>query len=352
MIHGRSFVIVWAHADGSPAISVESARQVAVERDPLSLEVTAAVKRWVASGRAHAVVYRSDGITSFVSEASVPEGGTIPPDGWSVTARTPNPLGRVPVVAFVNRRRLLGTEGQSEFADIAGLTDAINKTCADALTSSERYARPQRWLAGLTIEYETDPVTGAKTPVKPFDFTEADRLWQVEDPEARFGQFDAARLDGYVAEVNMFTRQIAALSALPPHLIGLHGDQPMSADGIRSAETGLVAKCLDRQRTFGESWAEVAQLVVAVALGGFPESIEPLWSDPASRTPAQAADAASKMVSSGLLPPETALQEYLDYGPEQLAAVRAARRRAVLDGAAADLSAFLRAPTEPEEGAA
>ena len=46
LILGESFAIVWANGAGDPLVSIESAHQVAVERDPATRQVVAAVKRW------------------------------------------------------------------------------------------------------------------------------------------------------------------------------------------------------------------------------------------------------------------------------------------------------------------
>ncbi len=62
---GESFVIVWADSAGNPLVSVESAHQVAVLRDPATRDVLAAIKRWTlpdARGTA-AIVYEPDLIT-------------------------------------------------------------------------------------------------------------------------------------------------------------------------------------------------------------------------------------------------------------------------------------------------
>ncbi len=43
---GHAYVTVWTHPDGSPKVSVESAHQVVIERDPGTREVVRAVKRY------------------------------------------------------------------------------------------------------------------------------------------------------------------------------------------------------------------------------------------------------------------------------------------------------------------
>lgn len=335
LVYGRSFVIVWAgRTPAVPRITVESARQVAVIRDPATRDVTAALKRWTADNRAHAVVFQPDKITRYTSAAFIPEGGSLPPTvtGWTVAETIRNPLGVVPVVPIVNRGRLLDLDGVSEMADLLDLADAITKLHTDALVTSEYYARPRRWVTGLEI---VEDVAG--DPINPFA-SEQDRVWQSEAPETKFGQFDPARLDGYGDLIATLTQEIGALSGLPPHYLGLHGDQPASADAIRSAEASLVARAFERQRTFGQSWDDVARLIVAVRDGVDPSTVDvsTVWANPETRTPAQAADAAAKLAGIGV-PLATLLADQLGYTPAQIERIEAIREREAADPITAQL---------------
>lgn len=320
LVLGRAFAVVWAGEDPrTPRVTVESARQVAVERDPASREVTAAVKRWQAQGRAYATLYERDSITRYVSASAVVEGAGIPVDGWTVREQVDNPLGIVPVVPLVNRGRLLDTAGVSEMTDVLTLADAINKLTADAMVTSEFYARPRRWATGLEVQEDE-----AGEPVNPFGDS-PDRVWQAEDSDVRFGQFPTATLSGYSELVATLTQQVGAMAALPPHVLGLHGDQPASADAIRSSEAGLVQRARERQQTFGAGWADAARLVLAVRDGTDPAvlDVETVWADPETRTPAQDADAAAKLHGIGV-PLGALLTDTLGYSPAQVQRVREA----------------------------
>ena len=333
LVYGRSFVIVWADRAGNPVVTVESPRQVAVLRDPATRQVTAAMKRWIADGKGHAVLYEPDKITRLVSDANVVDPAAMPSTGWSTTETIRNPLGVVPVVPIVNRGRLLDVNGVSEMADVLDLADALNKLVVDLMVTSEFYARPRRWATGLEVIEDADG-----NPVKPFSAA-LDDVWQSEDPATKFGQFDPARLDGYADAVALITQQIGALTGLPPHYLGLHGDQPTSADAIRSAEASLVARAYALHRTFGTAWADVARLVVAVRDGSDPLAldVETVWANPETRTPAQAADAAAKLVGVGV-PLSVVLADTLGMTPAQVDRVRQARRGDALDAAGVDLT--------------
>jgi hypothetical protein len=333
---GRSFVTVWAGADGSPSVSVESARQMAVARDPMSWAVVAAVKRWSENGTGYAVLYEPTRITSYRSEATVAGDWTaVPAHAWNVAEVLPNPLGVVPVVPLVNRVRLTD-EGVSEMAAVRDLSDAATKLLTDMLVSSEFHAMPRRWVTGLEIQEDEDG-----QPINPFS-SEAQKIWQSESPETRFGQFDAARLDGYTSAIATITQTIGAMSGLPPHYLGLNGDHPTSADAIRSAEASLVARARAKQRMWTPAWAQVGRLIVAVRDGVDPRSVrvEPVWANPETRTVAQAADAAAKLVQAGILPVAQALDD-LGYSPTQIENMQADRRAEALDRAGVDLKALL-----------
>lgn len=325
LVYGRSFVLVWADSAGRPTVTVESPQQVAALHDPVTRRVTVALKRWTdEEGAAHAVLYGPEKIQRL--SAGKITAGVFPPDGWTVTETIDNPLGVVPVVPLVNRGRLLDTEGVSEMRDVLGLSDALNKLMSDALVSSEYYARPRRWATGLEIVEDEDG-----NVVDPFS-NEAGRVWQSESMDTKFGQFDGARLDGYADLTAVVTQQIGALTGLPPHYLGLHGDQPASADAIRSAEASLVSRAQELQRTFGTAWADVASLVVAIRDKKDPldVDVEAVWANPETRTPAQAADAAAKLHGIGV-PLSVVLADTLSYTPEQVRRVEAALNGQTID---------------------
>lgn len=321
---GRSFVLVWADRAGNPLISPESAKQVATITDPATGQVTAAIKRWSTDHTTEAAVYLPDRIERWTAPVTGATSG-----GFDLTSTVDNPLGRVPLVPFVNTDRLLD-EGCSEIADLAPLVDALNKTLADMLVASEYTARPRRWATGLELEEDVDG--NAVNPIP-----EGNRAMVSEDAETRFGQLPGGDLGGFEQAVNILLGQIMAVSALPSHYIGITTSNPASADALRATEAALTARAEARSAQFGTSWEAVADLVSAVASGG---AVEPLarvqWADPATRSVAQQADAITKLHSSGLLPASYALKR-LGYSDGEVEEIRLARRVEALDTAGLDL---------------
>ena len=220
---GSSYVIVWADEAGNPTVSVESARQVAVVRDPGTRRITAAVKRWETDKTTEAVLYGPDEIIHYRADHT----GGVTGCQFHVVETIPNPLGMVPVVALsVTRDRLLD-DGVSEMEDLLPLVDALNKVLADMMVSSEYYARPRRWATGL--ELEEDEEGNAINPIP-----NSNRAMISESPDTKFGQLPAADLSSYESSVRVLTSQIMAVSwfAFP---LSAHVD-------LEPAERGFYAR--------------------------------------------------------------------------------------------------------------
>ena len=338
LLLGDSYVIVWGDRSG-PKVSIESARQVAVLRDPGTRQIIGAVKRWETATATEAVLYEPDSITRL---RAAQVGATT--SGFKVVEVIDNGFGVPPVVALTNSDRLLGA-GASEVDDLIPLVDGLNKSLSDMLVSSEYAGRPRRWASGIELVEEAvldaaGQPTGETTFVNPFP--EGTRMMISETPEAKFGALPAADLAGYESSVRVLLGQIAAVSALPAHYLGVLGDQPPSADSLRAAEASLTARAEARQATFGRAWEQVARLMVAARTGADPRSVDvtAVWADAATRSVAQEADAVVKLYAAGLLPASTALAR-LGYSDDEIVSIRAARRAEALDSVGTDLAALL-----------
>jgi Phage portal protein, SPP1 Gp6-like len=223
-----------------------------------------------------------------------------------------NPLGVVPVVPFENRATILGG-GVSELEDCIPLLRRIDKLTLDALLTSDVAAFRQKWATGLDVP--KDPDTGK--PVEPYKAA-VDRLWVSEHPDTKFGTFEASDLGQYLKAIDAQIAALAAISRVPAHyLMQQQLANPPSAESLVAGESGLVAKCRERQRRFGESWERTTALSLA-ASGTEAPAMEVIWQDAEMRNPAQVADAAVKLQTIGV--PQRALWEYVGATPQQLAA--------------------------------
>lgn len=327
LLFGDSFAIVWADPGGRPKVTVESAKQVAVQTDPGTRRIVAAAKRWETRTTTEAVHYLPDRIVRLRSNQT---GATT--SGFQTVQQFVNPFGVVPVVNIRNTDRLLGDYGSwiqgdygsSEIDDLKPLVDALNKALTDMMVTSEYTGRPRRWATG--IELTEEPVldeagqpTGEMTEVNPIP--EGNRAMISEAPEAKFGQLPSADLAGYEAGVRVILGQIMAVSTLPAHYVGVFTDNPTSADSMRAAEASLTARAEARQSTFGRAWEQVARLMTAVRTGADPDQIDGIrvqWADAATRSVAQEADAVVKLFQAGLLPQSFALAK-LGYTDDEIA---------------------------------
>lgn len=325
---GRCPIIVWADRAGRALATVESAHQVVLARDPATRQTTAAMKRWSAGGRTHAVVFEPDRVTRLVAQQ---EGATTA--GFTVVSVLPNPLGVVPVVELENRDRLLGDPVSEMRPAVLGLSDAVSKLVVDMLTGSEFTARPRRFASG--VELEEDEQGNAVNP-----YPETDRMMISESPDTKFGQLPGSDLAGYTEAIGAVMSQLVAVTGLPEHVLGVGSDNPTSADAIRASEAGLTARAAARQATFGRAWEAVGRLLVAVETGADPDALAVAvqWADPATRSSAQEADATVKLVQAGVLPRTWALAR-LGYSDDEVRQIEAAHRSEAGAAATADVAA-------------
>lgn len=289
---GSSYAIVWADRDGRPCVTVESAHQVTVQRDPITGEIVGAIKRWEdqqTGGRieAHVISYRPDQIVHLVGKANTTA-------ALSPVSTTPNPLGVVPVVELRNTDRVAAPP-LSELEDLIPLVDALNKIYADQMVASEYYARPRRWATGLELEEDEDG-----NPVAP---PESNRFLVNEAPDGKFGQLAGADLSSYRTSVDVIVQAIMGVSALPAHYVGITTATPAGADGVRAAEAALTARAESRLASFGRSWEQVMRLALAIENGTPVDAhdVRIKWADAATRSVAQEADAAVKLHAEGIL---------------------------------------------------
>lgn len=358
LLLGSSYVLVSTAPDGSPRLTVESAKQVSVERDPATREVSSALKRWETRTTTEATLFLPDRIVRF----SAPSKGASftalrQTDEWS------NPLGVVPVVPVVNSDRLLDVDGCSEVWDLLPLVDAANKLLVDLMCTSEATGLPRRYATGIqpreqiVRDADGNPVLDNDgNPVKEYVSPVSDDTYKMAvagSPEAKFGQWDAAPMTNYESAMRVVMSHIGAISALPPAYLAAWDAQPTSADAVRAQESSLVARVEAKQLIFAPALEQVAALVVAVRDGVDPASVTPRvrWGDPASRSAAQEADAAVKLFQAGVLSRAGTLRK-LGYSDDEIAAERAAARAEALDSQGVNVAARPTAQPAPTADAA
>lgn len=325
-LYGSAYATVWTTANGKrPVLITDTGATASVETDPATGEVLNGARIWRRGDVAHAVYFTPETVTNYTADvlagASITSGTEWKADR---DGQRDNPLGVVPIVPFIRRQSSLDVQGVSAVEDILDLSDALAKVLADAMVNSEYFAKPRRYATGLEIVEDE-----SGRAVDPFGKS---RLLQSEDPETKFGQLTASAPTGQTQLIATLTQQIGALTGLPAHYLGLHGDQPASAEGVRAAETQLVMTAKTEMKYLTNPWGDVASLLLAVSKSGHPHdhARSTQWDSAEIKTPSQAADAAGKLRDIGI-PLETLLSEPLGYDPADIPdIVKAASRESLL----------------------
>jgi hypothetical protein len=232
---------------------------------------------------------------------------------WTELETLRNDVGAVPIVAFENRVNVV-SGGASEIEDCIPVLQRIDRTTLDLQLASHYSSFRQKWATGLQVP--RDPDTGQ--PIEPYSAA-VSKLWVNENPQGSFGTFDASDLNQYLTAIDSHIASLAAISRVPAHyLMTRNLANPPSAESLVAAESGLVAKCQDRQGTYGESWETAFWL--HAAMSGHPieiEELEVVWVDAEKRSPSIVADAAVKLQTIGV--PQEALWAYIGATPQQIA---------------------------------
>lgn len=217
----------------------------------------------------------------------------------------------VPLVPVVNKPSSLKVpDGESEIDDVYLTQSRINEMIFNLSLAAWTAAYQQKWATGIDIP--VDPETG--NPVQEYK-SAVDRVWADTSPEAKFGAFPATDLKNYIAAIDNDVQHLAVQTRTPRHYFLQQGQSP-SGDAIRSAEAGLVAKVMEKQRTYGRSFAEVIRLYQTLS-GGDARPVEVIWADPEFRTLSELTDAVIKQHAAQLIPTQTA-QEMLGKSPSEI----------------------------------
>jgi len=306
---GRASALVWRDpGEESPQVYLDSMATMAVQYAPGSRRKRiAAMRHWIGEdNRPRANIYSpqyiwkligpeySGGISGVQWEARtelLPDASGV--EEWPLLNTLKDDNGPVlPVVELgINRRLKPGTfpYARGEYAHCTGLIDRINLLTFLGLVVAFYMGFPLRGTIGERILVDDD---GKAIP--PFD-AQASGIFQLENPEAKVTQFDAA--DRGNLSIFPELAQLAMITKTPRHYFPMEGGMAnLAADAIRASEGSLHAKVSNYKPQLGEGWVDVNRLM-ALWDGG--ESLGPRarveWKDHESRSLAERADAASKL---------------------------------------------------------
>lgn len=286
-----------------------------------------ASKRWrveqgAEAGRVRRLnLYFPNRIEKYISDSQMYEGNWQPyqPEGdaswplwWTRTGtEAGEPLG-VPVVHFRNINQ--GYDfGKSELKDVVPLQNALNKSIIDLLAAADTTAFRIFYMIG------DDPSSLELTP--------GSWIYSKRPPGGDNG-VDIGAIDGadptpLIRLKNDAAMEIARVSRTPLSYFQTSGERP--AEGtLKQEESGLVAKVLNRQIHFGNSWEDAfkmaRRLYNTFGPGGLDEEqqIETVWKDPQTRNEKELIETVAMKLEKLGIPRETAWAE-AGYSPEQIA---------------------------------
>lgn len=335
LIFGLSFVSVGSGFDGEPhpLITPHSPQSMTAQWDRRTRRLSSAL----------AVVTDEDGQPSEVTlyrpdETVTYERGS---GGWAATERDVHRLGRLPVALIPNRVRGSRELGRSEITKaIRYYSDAASRTLLGLEVNREFYNAPQR--IGLNVD-DSMFEDGNGNAISPWTSIMG-RIWNIPPPADEDGpqpdvkQFNPASPAPYIDQIQGYAMRVSSEAGIPATYFGVNTDNPASADAIRASESRLVKRAERRQAAFGRSWLEVARLALLVRDGVVPAEfaeVSTKWRDAATPTRAAAADAATKLVASGVLPKDSSVTyDRVGLSPEEQRRVAADKASAAPDAPA------------------
>jgi hypothetical protein len=328
---GRAYAMVGGgdSRGDAPVITIESPFDAIHEDDPRTHQVRHGLKRWTDPDKTKWMTYlRGDGSSVTFRQKS----GTWVEESDDATDANEQRL--CALVPLLNDPRVLGRYrtgktdqrlGRSVFHPIISPLDALNKIASDMMVSAEFHALPRRWATGLD---ENDFVDDDGNPIDTFSMI-AGRMWGTTKDKAQFGQFPEAELSNFHNTIKLLMQIVAMQLGLPSHYLLFQGDNPPSADAIRSSEAQLVKRAERKQTSLSTRWEQVQRLVLMEmgrAADARPKMIETIWRDPSTPTISQKADAIVKLVQArdnsgrSILPIEQAREDlgYTDIEQERM----------------------------------
>lgn len=278
ILYGDAYVLVSPpeKTEGTPLIVHERPYNVAVKYDYLGVPEMAV--KWIVEKKtetestSHYWIYTKDYIYKRTRPGSVAPGDCdfSHLDYSDATPDIKNPWGKIPVFHFFNGMRK-DAFCRSDLGDVVPLQDALNESLKMRELAAYFNGWRQKWMAGVSIPMDEygEPVASLKSSM--------DRIWTFDSSDVRVGEFSATDLNNYTNTISDLREEIARVSNVPFHVMGLGGNFP-SGEALKTAEAPLIAKINNKQILFGNVWEDVFSFVLELA-GKESKGITAEWKD-------------------------------------------------------------------------
>lgn len=327
--HGCGFMVALSDKNAGPLLVPEPATRMSGVYDRRIRQMVAAASDDGRPATTFVRVPARPQATLYERESTT----VVERDGakWRVLNREANSSGILPVERLVNRPDFERVWGASEMTrPLISYTDSAVRTLMGLEVSREFYAAPQRYLLGVT-ESDFEDESGNQIPA--WLSYIGKQLAIGRDEEGRVpevGQFAASSPAPYIDVMKMFAQLASAETGITATRFGFVFDNPASADAIREANQGEIAKAESRRDMMRPAYAKAARLLLladGVRGDQIPE-IVPMFRSIANPTLAGQGDFTMKMVKAGVLDPmaDSTLQQ-LPLEQELIEQIREERRK-------------------------
>jgi hypothetical protein len=312
LITGDSYVIVWPSTkSGEVTFYPQYAEMVTVEYDDEEPDLIIRAAKWwkLKDERVALTLYYPDMLENYETRNKV-RGGELQENSFEEADENPivmNQYGRVPVFHFGNGAGV-GGFGVSELHDAIPVQDGLNKTIRDGLIGGESMALPQRYATGveMTVDSNGQPVN---TWI-PGDF------WVSRNPEAKYGQLEAADLAQLDKVKSSYKEDMAIVTGIPLHYFSPGTGTPPSGEALKTMEFRLASKVEDRQVTFGDVWEQAVKFGLQIN-GRTDVELDAIWKDTTPRNDVEYQTGVIERVEKLGMPKDQAFRE-LDYTDEEI----------------------------------
>lgn len=326
MVSGASYLMIGPGIDSNiPRITVEYGDQVAVEVDPGTGNVVAALKVWSSDTANNvldqAVLYLPGKVVTYQSGTRVGSLST----NWTKQLEQFQTSPLVPVIPMYNKPRR--GRGRTELGNIIPIVDAVNQTATNMMAALEHHALPRRWAVNVA-ESDFQDANGQPLPAWAIATGAVWAIPRAEDdgtgtqPQPAVGQFTGAALDNFHNSVRLLALQASSQYGLSSSAFGYATDNPASADAINANAVRLIKRVERHQQFKGGSWTRTMRVVLAMLERDPADAmkVETIWRDASTPTKSAQAQAAMELVNAGIIDREQA-REDLGYSIAQREAI-------------------------------
>ena len=321
LVQGLSFVSVGTNPDNrdEPFITPESSRYIALSTDPRTNKTKAGLRLYASSDELGAPV---DAGALYLPDETVWYQKTS--QGFEVIERDQHRSGFVPLVPFINRRRLGASRrdwrgnwreamwGQSEMAPVIQPTVMAAGVVVALRLGVEISAVPRAVLRGVNkqmTDQNGELISGLEAYMQ--------SMWVIPG-EGTVQSIAPADLSNFTGVITALAQQAASASFLPWEYFGLHTGNPASAEAIVANETRLAKLVERRNRVFGAAWGNV--LAMAESMRGkqiLGNRVLTQWHDPGTPTFSQKADGIQKLAGGQAILSREGAWDEMGFSPER-----------------------------------